>query len=66
MADRNAAGTAEAEIIDIESDDDIRRWAHALGVTNVAVLDAVEKVGPRVDNVRRHLDAAMVGRQADG
>jgi hypothetical protein len=53
------------ERIDAENDDEIRRWAKELGVTNVAVLDAIEKVGPRVEDVRRHLDQALAGGQAD-
>jgi Protein of unknown function (DUF3606) len=53
------------ERIDAADDSEIRRWAKELGVTNVAVLDAVEKVGTSVRDVRRHLDQTMAGGQAD-
>jgi hypothetical protein len=64
MAQQTAAETHD-ERIDVGNDDDIRRWAKALGVTNVAIIDAVAKVGPKVADVRRHLDQAMAGGQAD-
>ena len=51
--------------IDADNDDDIRRWAETLGVENVAIIDAVTKVGPRVGDVRRHLDQLLAGGQAD-
>ena len=58
-------GTGPADRIDSNNDDEIRRWAKELGVTGVAILDAIEHVGPRVADVRRHLDQAMAGGQAD-
>jgi hypothetical protein len=64
MAQQTGADTRD-ERIDAENDDDIRRWANELGVTNVAIIDAVRKVGPRVADVRRQLDQAMAGGQAD-
>ena len=51
--------------IDADNDDEIRRWAKVLGVTGVALLDAVEKVGPLVEDVRRHLDQALAAGQAE-
>ena len=51
--------------IDAANDHEIRWWAKELGVTGVAILDAVEKVGPLVEDVRRHLDEALAGGQAD-
>jgi hypothetical protein len=54
------------ERIDAQSDDDIRRWAKELGVGDIKLLsEAVRKVGPRVGDVRRHLDQQMAGGQAD-
>ena len=54
------------ERIDAQSDDDIRRWAKELGVGDMKLLrEAVSKVGPRVGDVRRHLDQQMAGGQAD-
>jgi hypothetical protein len=55
----------EPNRIDVDNDDEIRWWAKELGVSGVAILDAVEKVGPLVDDVRRHLDQALAGGQAD-
>ena len=55
----------DPERIDATRDDEIRWWAKELGVSNVAILDAVEKVGSSVREVRRHLDQAMAGGQAD-
>ncbi|HEY0336128.1 MAG TPA: DUF3606 domain-containing protein [Burkholderiales bacterium] len=55
----------EPNRIDLDNDDEIRWWAKELGVSGVAILDAVEKVGPLVDDVRRHLDQALAGGQAD-
>jgi hypothetical protein len=52
-------------LIDIDSDEEIRGWANVLGVENVAVIDAVNKVGPKVDDVRHHLDQAMAAGQQD-
>jgi hypothetical protein len=65
MNHTNFAGPRDPERVHAASDDEIRWWAKELGVTNVAILDAVEKVGPRVDDIRRHLDQAMAGGQAD-
>ena len=55
----------DSERIDTSDDEDIRRWAAELGVESVAIIDAVEKVGPNVGDVRRHLDQLMAGGQAD-
>ena len=55
----------DPERIDSTSDDEVRWWAKELGVSNVALFDAVEKVGPSVREVRRYLDQAMAGGQAD-
>ena len=57
---------AKDERIDIGSDDAVRRWTKALAVTGVAILDAVEKVGPLERDVRRYLNDAMAGGQEDG
>jgi hypothetical protein len=64
MAQQSGTDTRD-ERIDADNDDDIRRWAQELGVSNVAIIDAVRKVGPRVADVRLHLDQTMAGGQAD-
>ena len=51
--------------IDSTNDEEIRWWAKELGVSGVAIVDAVDEVGPLVADVRRHLDQAMAGGQAD-
>ena len=56
---------ADDERIDANNDDDIRRWAKTLGVENVAIIDAVRKVGPKLGDVRRYFDERMAGGQAD-
>jgi hypothetical protein len=66
MTDQSLTAPRNEQTIDASSDEEIRRWARELGVTNVAILDAVEKVGPRVEDVRRHLDQALAGRQSGG
>ena len=65
MDDKHFAGPRDRSRIDAASDDEIRWWAKELGVTNVAIFDAVKKVGPKLEDVRRHLDQAMTSGQAD-
>ena len=65
MTTDSPGSARENERIDPSSDDDIRRLAEELGVSSVAVLDAVNKVGPKVADIRQHLDQAMAGGQAD-
>jgi hypothetical protein len=54
-------GAHERSRIDAANDDGIRWWAKGLGFTRVALFDAVEKVGPSIADVRRHLDEALAG-----
>ena len=65
MAEESSAGPKDRERIDISSDEDIRWWAKELATTGVAIMDAVEKVGPKVSDVRHHFDQLMAGDQAD-
>ncbi|HYC49217.1 MAG TPA: DUF3606 domain-containing protein [Burkholderiales bacterium] len=65
MADNEFSGSRESQRIDIDDDASIRRWAKELGVTRVQIIDAVEKVGPRVEDVRRYLDQQIAAGQAD-
>ena len=41
--------------IDIESDDEVSRWAKHFDVDAQELKNAVKAVGPRVDDVRKHL-----------
>lgn len=66
MSEHEFEGPRDRGRIDVGSDDEIRWWADQLGVTNVAIIDAVTAVGPRADDVRRHLDQAVAAEQADG
>jgi hypothetical protein len=65
MAEQSGADPKDGERIDISNDEDIRRWAKALATTGVAIIDAVEKVGPNVSDVRQHFNQQIAGGQAD-
>jgi hypothetical protein len=44
----------------------VRRWTAALGVTDEALMKAVQVVGPRVDRIKDYLGAGgMAGDQVD-
>ena len=53
--DRSKAGKADRERIDLTEDDEIRGWSRRLGVTELELQAAVEKVGPMAEDVRRFL-----------
>jgi hypothetical protein len=65
VAEQSSSGPKDRERIDISNDEDIRWWAKELATTGVAIIDAVEKVGPKVSDVRQHFDQLMAGGQAD-
>jgi len=45
----------------------VRRWTEALGVTDEALLKAVQVVGTRVDRIKEYLGSGgMAGDQVDG
>lgn len=45
----------------------VRRWTAALGITDEALMKAVQVVGPRVDRIKDYLGAGgMAGEQSDG
>jgi hypothetical protein len=52
--DKSDAGKPDDDLINL-NDDHIRGWADKLGVTVNELQVAVEKVGPRVGDVRRFL-----------
>ena len=66
MSERRLKGPRDPQRIDVGSDSEIRWWADELGVANVAIIDAVTAVGPRAEDVRRHLDQALAAGQTDG
>ena len=41
--------------IDLASDDEVRRWAEAFGVTEAEIRQTVDLVGPMVKDVRQRL-----------
>jgi hypothetical protein len=44
----------------------VARWTEALGVTDEALLKAIQVVGPRVDKIKDYLGAGgMAGEQVD-
>ena len=53
--------------VDIGDPAAVRRWTQALGVTDEALMKAVQVVGPRVDRIKEYLGAGgMAGDQVDG
>lgn len=52
--------------IDVRDGAAIVRWTKALGVTDEALLKAVQVVGPRVDRIKDYLGAGRAGEQSDG
>ena len=56
---------SEAQV-DIDDAAAIRRWTEALGITDEALMKAVQVVGPRVDRIKDYLGAGgMAADQAD-
>ena len=47
--------------INVEETYEVRHWAKGLGVTEVQLLAAIEKVGPLVDSVKHYFEG-----QSDG
>ena len=46
--------------------DAVRRWTEALGITDEALMKAVQVVGPRVDRIKDYLGAGgMAADQVD-
>jgi len=57
---------SEAEV-DVTDRAAIDRWTRALGLTDEALLKAVQVVGPRVDRIKDYLGAGgMAAEQVDG
>jgi len=53
-------------VVDIGDAAAVRRWTEALGITDEALMKAVQVVGPRVDRIKDYLGAGgMAGDQVD-
>ena len=64
---RAAEDPNSAAEVDVGDAAAVRRWTEALGVTDEALLKAVQVVGRRVDRIKDYLGSgAMAGDQADG
>ena len=52
--------------VDVGDEAAIERWKRALGLTDAALMKAVQVVGPRVDRIKDYLGAGgMAGDQSD-
>jgi Protein of unknown function (DUF3606) len=52
--------------VDVSDPAAVARWTEALGVTDEALLKAIQVVGPRVDKIKDYLGAGgMAGEQVD-
>jgi hypothetical protein len=52
--------------VDIGDAAAVRRWTDALGITDEALMKAVQVVGPRVDRIKDYLGSGgMAGDQSD-
>ena len=63
-----AAEDPRSEVeVDVTDRAAIDRWTRALGLTDEALLKAVQVVGPRVDRIKDYLGAGgMAAEQVDG
>jgi hypothetical protein len=53
--DKSKTGPADRSRINLSEDYEVRYWSETLGVSNLELQAAVEKVGPRVEDVRQFL-----------
>ncbi len=53
--DRTKPGDSDDERININNDYEVRDWSKKLGVTHQELLEAVQAVGDRLEDVERHL-----------
>jgi hypothetical protein len=63
---RAADDPASEAAIDVTDGAAVERWTRALGVTDEALLHAVERVGTRVDKVKDFLAGGRAAEQSDG
>ncbi len=64
----NAAENPQSHAeVDVGDPAAVIRWTEALGITDEALLKAVQVVGKRVDRIKDYLGAGgMAGEQVDG
>jgi hypothetical protein len=55
MADESNTANVDGDLINL-NDDQIGAWSEKIGVSEIELQAAVEKVGPRVEDVRRYLN----------
>jgi hypothetical protein len=53
--DKRKTGPADRSRINLSEDYEVRYWSETLGVSNLELQAAVEKVGPMVEDVRQFL-----------
>ena len=62
-----AEDPASQQAVDVSDPAAVRRWTEALGVTDEALLKAVQVVGTRVDRIKVYLGSGgSAADQADG
>lgn len=62
----SAADPASRDEVDVGDPAAVARWSQALGLTDEALLAAVQAVGPRLDRVKSYLGSGgMAGDQED-
>jgi hypothetical protein len=67
MESTAAEDPGSTTIVDVSDKAAVERWTRALGLTDEALLKAVQVVGPRVDRIKDYLGAGgMAGDQSDG
>jgi hypothetical protein len=55
MPDKAKTGYSDRDRIDVSEDYELRNWSQKFGVTPEQLMDAVQKVGPMVADVAKHL-----------
>jgi hypothetical protein len=55
MTDHHKHAPADTSCINLEHDDEVRYWCREFRVTPDALREAVDKAGPRTDDVRAQL-----------
>ena len=67
-SETDAAEDPRSEVaVDVGDPAAVRRWTEALGITDEALMKAVQVVGTRIDRIKDYLGAGgMAGDQQDG